>query len=283
MGNKTKLKTETKRAPNYSVKEKSLLLNILYDSKNIIENKKTDSTTWREKDEAWQNITNIFNSQTVDCPRSKDSLRKYYNIKKSVRKEVLKEKLQIKQTGGRVAEKTEEDCTKDLVLGLINEKTVFGLNTSFGGDTNEIPSNIDAKVTMPDQVETTEGATSAACGNPKKGCYGIADEKPSRSLSFTKKDDWGNFSASKPKNPVTPYLKQKWTKRRRPGIVQPASKLEEKYDHIANIKQELYHLEKEHILKREKREEHIFNLKKTKLELDIKLRELELKKHLDGI
>lgn len=79
-----------KRAPNFSPTEKCLLLSIILEFKHIIENKKTDSCTWKEKDEAWQKITEVFNSRTLDnCHRNKDALRKYYdNIKKTIRKEV---------------------------------------------------------------------------------------------------------------------------------------------------------------------------------------------------
>lgn len=54
---------EKKRSPNFSYKEKTLLLNILHNFRNIIENKKTNGQTWREK--AWSTITELFNSQTL--------------------------------------------------------------------------------------------------------------------------------------------------------------------------------------------------------------------------
>lgn len=73
-----------KRAPNFSLKEKTLLINTIHLYKNIIENKQTNATTWRDKDLAWTKITDNFNSQTEEgCFRTKEALKKYYeNIKK---------------------------------------------------------------------------------------------------------------------------------------------------------------------------------------------------------
>nr|CAH7765791.1 unnamed protein product [Callosobruchus chinensis] len=66
----------------------------------VLENKKTDSTTWRQKDEAWDKITNYFNSQTTEYARTKESLRKFYDIlKKNLRKDVAEEKREIFKTG----------------------------------------------------------------------------------------------------------------------------------------------------------------------------------------
>ncbi|KAG5867946.1 hypothetical protein JTB14_020466 [Gonioctena quinquepunctata] len=42
-----------KRSPNFTGREKSTLLNLIYTYKSIIENKRTDAVTWREKEDAW--------------------------------------------------------------------------------------------------------------------------------------------------------------------------------------------------------------------------------------
>lgn len=119
---------EKKRAPNFSLREKTVLLNILHKFKHIIENKKTNSQFWREKDAAWQKVTDMFNAQTPEkYPRSKDALRKFYdNLKKNVRKEVADEKKEIFKTGGGVVQSVPNPI-KDLALGLMNAKTVHGV------------------------------------------------------------------------------------------------------------------------------------------------------------
>lgn len=114
---------EKKRAPNFSITEKTLLLNLISDFKHIVENKQTNSQTWRDKNEAWIQITDAFNSRTPEeYPRTKDALKKYYdNIKKNVRKEVAEDKKELTKTGGgRPDIKT--NPIKELALGLMNEK-----------------------------------------------------------------------------------------------------------------------------------------------------------------
>lgn len=127
-----------KRAPNFSAREKSLLLNTVYSFKNIIENKKTNAQSWKEKDEAWEKVTKAFNSQTVEgYPRSKESLRKYYdNIKKMVRRDVANERKELHETGGGPNDQPPDDPTRELALGLMNEKTVFGLHNPYDGDSS---------------------------------------------------------------------------------------------------------------------------------------------------
>lgn len=125
-----------KRAPNFSPSEKCLLLNIILNFKHIIENKKTDSCTWKEKDEAWKKISVIFNSKTTDnCHRNKDALRKYYdNIKKKIKKDVAEEKKEIYVTGGGVKRKICGDDSTQLALSIMNEKTLYGFSNPFDGD-----------------------------------------------------------------------------------------------------------------------------------------------------
>nr|CAH7735093.1 unnamed protein product [Callosobruchus chinensis] len=128
------MEKDKKRGPNYTAKEKSLLLNLVYNFKGVLENKKTDSTTWRQKDEAWDKITNYFNSQTTEYARTKESLRKFYdNLKKNLRKDVAEDKREIFKTGGG-SQEMEIDPTRNLLLDIVNQKSLFGLDTPFGGD-----------------------------------------------------------------------------------------------------------------------------------------------------
>lgn len=61
----------------------------------------------------------------MDTPRSKDSLRKFYeNMKRTVRKDVANERYETIKTGGGPRVHS-TDATKDLVLNLVNKKTVY--------------------------------------------------------------------------------------------------------------------------------------------------------------
>lgn len=75
------------RSFNFSHKEIEILISIIQEFKNIIECKKTDVTTWREKDTAWENIATAFNSNSGEVFRSKKTLKaKYEDIKKNLKK-----------------------------------------------------------------------------------------------------------------------------------------------------------------------------------------------------
>lgn len=56
-------KSCTKRV-NYSADEKQLLTEILSCHKNVLENKKTNATTNRNKEEAWAKIKDLFHSRS---------------------------------------------------------------------------------------------------------------------------------------------------------------------------------------------------------------------------
>lgn len=51
-----------KRQGNFTRHERQILVKLANKHKNIIENKKTDGTTWREKETVWQKIEQEFKS-----------------------------------------------------------------------------------------------------------------------------------------------------------------------------------------------------------------------------
>lgn len=53
-----------KRQKNFVTEEKLLLLNIVQKYKNILLNKKTDQTTWKEKEDCWQIVAQEFNASS---------------------------------------------------------------------------------------------------------------------------------------------------------------------------------------------------------------------------
>lgn len=46
-----------KRSPNFTFKEKEVLLSVIRAHKNVIENKKTDAVSVHDKNRAWFEIT----------------------------------------------------------------------------------------------------------------------------------------------------------------------------------------------------------------------------------
>lgn len=50
-----------KREANFTQSEIDMLIDITLKYKHIVENKKTDVTTWKDKHEAWEKICEEFN------------------------------------------------------------------------------------------------------------------------------------------------------------------------------------------------------------------------------
>lgn len=89
------------RGSNFSNKEIELLIKIIQENKSIIECKKTDATTWREKDAAWENVAKAWNSSSGEVFRSKKTLKaKYEDMKKNVKKKLAHNRVEQFKTGG---------------------------------------------------------------------------------------------------------------------------------------------------------------------------------------
>jgi hypothetical protein len=84
------------RGPNFTTTEIFHLLTLV-EQYPIIENKKTDGATSKEKENAWQKITAEYNSQTSFAPRATEKLVSCYkNQKSKVKKIHSNDKMAIK-------------------------------------------------------------------------------------------------------------------------------------------------------------------------------------------
>ncbi|KAF5287158.1 hypothetical protein FQA39_LY16036 [Lamprigera yunnana] len=82
-----------------------LLTTIVAQYFAIIENKKSDSLTINQKNEAWDKVAEDFNCATNNLKRTGSQLRNAYNnnFKKKLKKESVEDKIDIYKTGGGVA------------------------------------------------------------------------------------------------------------------------------------------------------------------------------------
>lgn len=87
------------RAENFTTEEKDLLVELVTKYKEVIENKRTDAVSQKQKKRAYQMLSNEYNSQSTR-PRTAASLKVCWeNIKKRSRKAQAKEKASIFKTG----------------------------------------------------------------------------------------------------------------------------------------------------------------------------------------
>ncbi|VEN51212.1 unnamed protein product [Callosobruchus maculatus] len=238
-------------------------------SDGILENKKTDSIVWKDKDQAWEKITRLFNSQTTEYPRTKESLRKFYDNKRDNR--------EIFKTGGGVRERNNDDTTRDLLLDIVNTKSIFGLNTPFGGDAEEA-INIEFDGNAGKAINNENAEVIGHSSITEEHSYGLKEpSKKSRINDNNKNTQCIMDNDRENMRGLSQELRHTWTSRRRPKLQQlHSSKLAEEYSELAKIKLDVFKTEKENLIKRECREEELFKLQKRKLELDIQLKEIEL-------
>ncbi|XP_062533619.1 uncharacterized protein LOC134202608 [Armigeres subalbatus] len=94
---------DKKRAKNFTKDDVELLTELVFRFRNVIENKKTDGVTTKQKNEAWIKIAAEF-SASASHPRNADQLKNYYkNTKSTLKKELAKEKSDLFRTGGGAA------------------------------------------------------------------------------------------------------------------------------------------------------------------------------------
>lgn len=76
-----------KRLPNFSSAEKMKLIELIERKKKIIENKKTDNVSAKDKENCWINIMKEFNSSSTSGHRDVGCLKNCWdNLKKKTRK-----------------------------------------------------------------------------------------------------------------------------------------------------------------------------------------------------
>lgn len=89
------------RSINFSREEVEILTSLVAQHKTILENKKSDSVTWLEKEKCWKSLEEKFNSTSGSSYRSVKTLKaKYDGIKRATRKKSAAIRAETYRTGG---------------------------------------------------------------------------------------------------------------------------------------------------------------------------------------
>ncbi|XP_063619022.1 uncharacterized protein LOC134791816 [Cydia splendana] len=84
------------RAPNFTQSDNLLLCDVVSKYIHIIENKKTDGASLLQKQKAWLEVAEEYNSSTTGFSRTAESLQQTYkNLKKRAKKNASDEKMDI--------------------------------------------------------------------------------------------------------------------------------------------------------------------------------------------
>lgn len=125
----------TSRSANFTSEEINLLLDIVEQYKDIIENKKSDCISTREKNDTWKEIVETFNGRNGGQFRSLKVLRtKYYNLRKETNKRVAAQKRSMFGTGGGPPAKIALNSTDDRIVKILGEKRIMGFESSYDSD-----------------------------------------------------------------------------------------------------------------------------------------------------
>lgn len=130
-------KNETKRVPNFSPAEKQFLINLIAKKyAGVLEDKKTNRVSIADKNTAWKQIEEEFNSSgPLICYRNAESLRRLYeNRKKDLRKKMAEERKQRFATGGGIMPVVKTDDTDEILISIVNKKSVEGIENKFDND-----------------------------------------------------------------------------------------------------------------------------------------------------
>lgn len=137
-------KKKRQRGANFTKHEENIAFSIILKHKNIVENKKTDAVSIEDKKKAWQKIISEFNAISPNnCERAVESLKKMYeNRKKELRKDKASERQQLLLTGGGPVIKIDE--SQDLLLSIVNEKSIFGEEPFMDSDSVPLHTEVGA-------------------------------------------------------------------------------------------------------------------------------------------
>ncbi|XP_063388214.1 myb/SANT-like DNA-binding domain-containing protein 4 [Cydia fagiglandana] len=108
------------RSSNFAISEISLLTELVSKYKLIIENKKTDAVTNKDKEAAWNSIAQTFNAaSSASTVRTAKTLKlKYEGIKKSAKKKMTAHRQELYRTGGGPSTAPKIGVIEDKVLSI---------------------------------------------------------------------------------------------------------------------------------------------------------------------
>lgn len=122
------------RGVNFKPEEKAILVGLISKYKDIVENKKTDGVTVREKDTTWTAILEQFNSHINVTKRTTKQLKSFYdNFKRKAKRKCTEDKINLFKTGGGSQVTTVLDDTEAQLLSIIKDQ-ITPLQNDFDSD-----------------------------------------------------------------------------------------------------------------------------------------------------
>ncbi|CAG9792704.1 unnamed protein product [Diatraea saccharalis] len=151
------------RSANFNSAEVQLLVSLVGINKLIIENKKTDAITNKDKESAWNKIETSFNSSWISSiERSWKTLKlKYEGVKKGTKNKSSIQRQEMYRTGGGPSNAPEFTDVEGKVMSICSN--IKGLDARHDSDTiKSVPISISDMVIMDvDELRGSETPNNA--------------------------------------------------------------------------------------------------------------------------
>ncbi|CAG9792690.1 unnamed protein product [Diatraea saccharalis] len=173
------------RSANFNSTEVQLLVSLVGINKLIIENKKTDAITNKDKESAWNKIETSFNSSWISSiERSWKTLKlKYEGVKKGTKNKSSIQRQEMYRTGGGPSNAPEFTDVEGKVMSICSN--IKGLDARHDSDTiKSVPISISDMVIM--DVDELRGSETP---NNAEDIVHISIPDINESLTFEQTDD----------------------------------------------------------------------------------------------
>ncbi|KAE8739091.1 hypothetical protein FOCC_FOCC015414 [Frankliniella occidentalis] len=148
------------RTPNFTESEKDLLVAIVYEFRVVLESKKTDALTTKEKNETWELAAQAFNSRSGFVTRSAKNLKNLWgNLKGLAKAAASQQKSETFKTGGG-SSKARDLSPRELQILEITRESGTGLESAFDGDRS---SSSAVQQQVQEEEDCGAGAPAAVC------------------------------------------------------------------------------------------------------------------------
>ncbi|XP_014243067.1 fibrinogen silencer-binding protein-like [Cimex lectularius] len=200
--------SDKKRAANFTKTEENILLGLVRKYVLIVENKKTDAVSAKQKADCWQQITAEYNSHGVTARSSAVLKGKYENIKKRGKKKLSEKSAHIKKTGG--GPPLPADDSQDKVLMDILGTQLTGFQSQYDDDK---PENESMNV----EVVQIEVDNNCNIVSPDKEDELIALDEPINEAETTAalsepSCSWADYNPRLLRTPVSAPLRKEYKK-----------------------------------------------------------------------
>lgn len=144
------------RSSNFSLLEINCLVDLIMKYSKMVENKRTDALSWKEKEIGWSKITEEFNSRNLTERSVKTLKMKYDGLKKALKKKKAHNTDKQYKTGGGTQQISNFTEYEKRLLPLIFLSAENLPNTPNSDDMNDLHDTINEDTSTTSEIKFSE-------------------------------------------------------------------------------------------------------------------------------